>query len=371
MCSARPSFVYKTPFCRPLQSSGRSICTRRPPQANINETTDPARKDEIEAKIARLRKQNRLNSQKRKEPNSRPAGAPETSDQKADISFPHHFNDLPDWKKEEILKNQISEAEEFFNKGSIVESFSETKEPSQGERDEADYQPKISTWGVFPRPENISKTYGGGRRIEPGGVDLESKESKARDESVKKRLEAYRATRGIDMKKENEHREEIEGSLNEAAILMKKSLPYEAINTLEPVTEFTSDRSRLGGKVLLSMALAYEAVGRREDAKKTYIRLRRNPFTEISSKAKQLLQGFEAMEQLGIEDETQKTGYRVMRFSLPDVNAGVEKRYETVVRHEDEIDSETEKISLGTNLALMALMGGPILLLLFLDLLRR
>jgi hypothetical protein len=29
---------------------------------------------------------------------------------------------------------------------------------------------QVATWGVFPRPENISKTYGGGRTIKPGEV---------------------------------------------------------------------------------------------------------------------------------------------------------------------------------------------------------
>ena len=30
------------------------------------------------------------------------------------------------------------------------------------------YRPKVATWGVFPRPANISKQYGGGRTIRPG-----------------------------------------------------------------------------------------------------------------------------------------------------------------------------------------------------------
>lgn len=30
------------------------------------------------------------------------------------------------------------------------------------------YQPKVSTWGMFPRPNDISKAYGGGRDIKPG-----------------------------------------------------------------------------------------------------------------------------------------------------------------------------------------------------------
>ena len=32
------------------------------------------------------------------------------------------------------------------------------------------YKPKVSTWGVFPRPADISKAYGGGKTIQPGDV---------------------------------------------------------------------------------------------------------------------------------------------------------------------------------------------------------
>lgn len=29
---------------------------------------------------------------------------------------------------------------------------------------------QVATWGMFPRPDNISKAYGGGRTIKPGEV---------------------------------------------------------------------------------------------------------------------------------------------------------------------------------------------------------
>jgi len=55
-----------------------------------------------------------------------------------------------------------------------------------------EYKPKVSSWGVFPRPGNISKTYGGGRTIAPGQV-LESDEDRAaREQRVKSRVLAYR-----------------------------------------------------------------------------------------------------------------------------------------------------------------------------------
>ena len=37
--------------------------------------------------------------------------------------------------------------------------------PSSGQ-----YKPKVSTWGVFERPANISKTFGGGRNLQLGGA---------------------------------------------------------------------------------------------------------------------------------------------------------------------------------------------------------
>lgn len=35
---------------------------------------------------------------------------------------------------------------------------------------EGAYRPKVATWGVFPRPSNISREYGGGRTLRPGEV---------------------------------------------------------------------------------------------------------------------------------------------------------------------------------------------------------
>jgi hypothetical protein len=32
------------------------------------------------------------------------------------------------------------------------------------------YRPKVATWGIFPRPANISRQYGGGRTFKPGEV---------------------------------------------------------------------------------------------------------------------------------------------------------------------------------------------------------
>lgn len=43
------------------------------------------------------------------------------------------------------------------------------------------YKPRVTTWGVFPRPSNISQAYGGGRNIRPGQA-LETAEQRAKRE---------------------------------------------------------------------------------------------------------------------------------------------------------------------------------------------
>lgn len=53
--------------------------------------------------------------------------------------------------------------------------------PSPHERSDSPLPRQVTTWGVFPRPKNISEAYGGGRNIRPGQA-LESDEQKAKRE---------------------------------------------------------------------------------------------------------------------------------------------------------------------------------------------
>lgn len=364
------------PFGKPRLSlrHNRQVCL-----ANINRTTDSSREDEIAAKIANLRKQKRLSSQRSplQKGQTAQSDANRQSQQpssRSTQSVPTTFDDLPDWKKEEILLNQMNEAETFFNRPTIDPS--EVGKPSTSDNSTADeeqenYKPKVSTWGVFPRPDNISRTYGGGKRIRPGGVDLNNAEMAKRDQDVKEKLAAYRASLGIDVEKEEEHLEEIQVALAESEKLMKRNLPYEAITALEKITDFTSERSCVGGNVFLSLAFAYEAVGQRNNARDIYLKLRRSPFTDVSTKAKQLLQGFTAMEKLGVQDETESKGFRVTKFSLPDMNDITDKRYETAVIGSDTNEGSAEEISGKTNLMLLVVMLGPALILLALIASRR
>lgn len=320
--------------------------------SNINSTSNSEREDEIAAKIANLRKQRRPKKQQPDASNPLP-----NSNQQASETTKFSY-DLPDWKKEQILQDEITKAEAFLNPSSRS-SKSQVAGPTREK-----YKPKVSTWGVFPRPDNISRAYGGGKKIKQGGVDLQSEESKQRDEEVAKKLAEYRASRGIDVEREERHREEVEQALAVAAEQTARSQPYQAICTLERVRGYVSARSRLGGKVYLALGLGYDSVGKRDEARETYTTLRRNPFPEVSIKAKQLLQGFEAMEMLKVNDVTRQNGFKVTDFRLPDVSAGIERRYETAVKPSAS-QSSSQRLDRGTNLLLLALILVPIVFLFF------
>lgn len=63
---------------------------------------------------------------------------------------------------------QIPEADASSREASSSSSGSGSA-ATENELDESgNYKPKVSTWGVFPRPNDISKAYGGGRDIKPG-----------------------------------------------------------------------------------------------------------------------------------------------------------------------------------------------------------
>ena len=54
------------------------------------------------------------------------------------------------------------------------------QQAEQAEEGDA-HRPAVATWGVFPRPKNISEAYGGGRNIKPGQA-LETDEQRAKRE---------------------------------------------------------------------------------------------------------------------------------------------------------------------------------------------
>jgi hypothetical protein len=156
------------------------------------------------------------------------------------------------------------------------------------------YQPKTGSWGAFPRPRDISKAYGGGRRVGPGYTNEETAISSV--EETRRRLQQYRIKMGIEVASEKEHAQEIEEALNVASYAMQRGVYSAAVTALEKVTRYCSSNSKVGGKVFLELAMAYEAVGRTQEAISVYTTLSRSRIEEIKINAKRLLYGIEAFK---------------------------------------------------------------------------
>jgi tetratricopeptide (TPR) repeat protein len=155
------------------------------------------------------------------------------------------------------------------------------------------YTPKSSGWGAFPRPKDISKAYGGGRRV---GAGFSNEDDVVSAANTKKLLKDYRRKVGIDVPTEKEHAKEIEEALQIGQLAMQRGVYATAVSALEKVTRWCSTNSQVGSKVYLELAMAYEAVGRTSEAYQVYETLTECRMEDVKYNAKRLLYGLQAME---------------------------------------------------------------------------
>jgi tetratricopeptide (TPR) repeat protein len=166
--------------------------------------------------------------------------------------------------------------------------------PASGSSNVEYYKPKSGSWGAFPRPKDISQAYGGGRRIGPG-FSNESERLQS-EQDTRDRLQRYRERVGIDVKSEREHAGEIDEALRIANYAMQRGRYSAGVSALEKVTRYCSTNSKVGGKVFLELAMAYEAVGRTDEAILVYRELSTSRIEDVKFDAKRLLYGLEAMQ---------------------------------------------------------------------------
>lgn len=155
------------------------------------------------------------------------------------------------------------------------------------------YKPKTGSWGAFPRPKDISKAYGGGRRV---GAGFSNEGDAVASMNTQKLLKEYRRKVGIDVPSEKEHASEIEDALKIGQLAMQRGIYGTAVSALEKVTQWCSTNSKVGSKVYLELAMAYEAVGRTKEAYQVYTTLTECRMEDVKFNAKRLLYGMEAME---------------------------------------------------------------------------
>jgi len=159
-----------------------------------------------------------------------------------------------------------------------------------------DYNPTISTWGVFPRPSNISKAYGGGRTIRKEELDEPNEEREARLQRVRANLTQYKENMGllVDPEVEAEANARLESG-TELLVTGKLKL---AMSEFEAVLDLVSINTEVGGMAQLNLGICLDSLGRNDEGCNKYKTLVRHPNGSVAKKARQLLDSFESMKWL-------------------------------------------------------------------------
>ncbi|CAM9790084.1 unnamed protein product, partial [Discosporangium mesarthrocarpum] len=105
--------------------------------------------------------------------------------------------------------------------------------PPEAEVDK--HKPAVSTWGVFERPKDISRAYGGGR--DPRQRQVDPEEQKRRDEETQALLQRYRGSVNADLELENANEDKIKAALQQSRKAMRFWDTYGAVSALEEVKE--------------------------------------------------------------------------------------------------------------------------------------
>ncbi|KAL6757912.1 hypothetical protein V8C86DRAFT_2613023 [Haematococcus lacustris] len=161
--------------------------------------------------------------------------------------------------------------------------------PGEGQ---AVYQPKVTTWGVFPRPKDISKEFGGGRNLAPG-QELESAAQRAaREEAYAQALRSYRDKMGLELDPGLEA--EAEALYAQGMELFGKAELQAAYDLFNKALGLVPLKSRVGGLAGMQAAIILDSQGLSEPAQKLYRQLQGHAVASVSRKAKQMLFGFKA-----------------------------------------------------------------------------
>lgn len=257
------------------------------------------------------------------------------------VSDPFPEGDLPDV---EIIVGDTSKFEEAT-----------TSETKQNTEDDSDiYKPKVSTWGVFPRPGNISKTFGGGKTIRPGEVLESDEERTAKNERTRQLLAAYKKKVGLNV--DPKIRSECEKALKDGDSLMDSGKLKEALSYYERVMEKMPYQSELHGLAALQWSICQDSLRRPNEARVMYEKLQSHPNPKVGKKARQFMYSFKAME--------------MMKFTgsnLP-LNTGYQNYFEAFIEDKADYSLEGAEVTEGAlNQALpyLIFLLSPIIFVLF------
>lgn len=166
------------------------------------------------------------------------------------------------------------------------------------------YTPRVSTWGVYERPRNITQAFGGGRTVNRDDMQRKLEQQSGNNPTQPVPAVATAQT-------ETEHREEIISSLARCRGLLHRGNVTGAADALRGVAQYVPLHTDLGGEFWLEYAMALEAAKETEEAGSVYRRLQLISWSpRVQRLATQLLAGMEV--------------YASVEQTLPPVQAGMD-----------------------------------------------
>ncbi|XP_006654339.3 zinc finger CCCH domain-containing protein 18 isoform X1 [Oryza brachyantha] len=177
------------------------------------------------------------------------------------------------------------------------------------DEDEDEYKPTVRSWGMFPRPQNISKAYGGGRNIRLGGEAQSAKEKAAKDKRTRELIAAY--TNSQNMIVDAKTKAECSQALKEGDELMNTGRLKQALPYYEKVMQAVDFKTELHGMAALQWSICLDSLCRSKEAMSMYSKLKNHPNSEISKKANMFMFSFQAMDFMKVNSTpvSRNTGY--------------------------------------------------------------
>ncbi|KAK9282617.1 hypothetical protein L1049_010835 [Liquidambar formosana] len=229
-----------------------------------------------------------------------------------------------------------------------------TSEPKLTEEENSDlYKPKVSTWGVFPRPGNISKTFGGGRVIRPGELIETAEDKAAKEARTRQLLAAYKNKIGLNI--DAKLKSECEKALKDGDSLMDLGKLKEALPYYEKVMNKLVFQSELHGLAALQWSICQDSLSRANEARIMYEKLQTHPNVRVSKKARQFIFAFQAMEML-----------KVTSSPLSPKNTGFQNFFEAFIEDKTNYslkEPEVEEGALSQALPYIIFLVSPIFIL--------
>ncbi|XP_060965732.1 LOW QUALITY PROTEIN: uncharacterized protein LOC115721350 [Cannabis sativa] len=268
----------------------------------------------------------------------------------APISDPFPEGDIPE------VEFIVGDSSKF------IDDANSSNVDAQGDMSDV-YKPKVSSWGVFPRPSNISKTFGGGRVINPDEALETAEERAAKDARTKELIAAYKRQFGLNI--DPKLKAECEKALNDGESLMNIGELKEALPYYEKIMEKLPFKSELYGLAALQWSICEDSLGRRNEARVMYEKLQSHPTARVSKKAREFTFSFQAMEMMKFTTSSpymKNTGYQNY------FEAFVEKKSNYPIK---DVEDDDVVGSLSQTLTYIFLLVSPIFLVLFIAVQKR